>query len=78
MKSASHRDQIAETEEVIAFEMESAGVCGNFPCIVVKGVSDYANSHKDGKWQSYAAANAAAAAKALLEHLDPVAKTGRS
>lgn len=77
MKSASHRDKLAETKEVIAFEMESAGVCDNFPCITIKGVSDYADSHKDSKWQSYAAANAAAAAKTFLQYLDPVAQKGR-
>lgn len=77
MKSASHRDKLAQAEEVIAFEMESAGVCDNFPCIVIKGVSDYADSHKDSKWQLYAAANAAAAAKTLLEYLNPVARKGR-
>jgi nucleoside phosphorylase len=79
MKSASHRDKLAEAEEVIAFEMEGAGVCDNFPCIIIKGVSDYADSHKDSKWQSYAAVNAAAAAaaKTLLKYLNPVAPKGR-
>ncbi|KAI1827296.1 nucleoside phosphorylase domain-containing protein [Xylaria intraflava] len=67
MKSGEHRDQIAAREEVIAFEMEGAGVWEIFPCIIVKGVCDYADSHKNKKWQDYAAAAAAACLKALLE-----------
>lgn len=67
MQSGEHRDQIAMREDVIAFEMEGAGVWGVIPCIVVKGVSDYADSHKNNMWQNFAAATAAAALKAILE-----------
>jgi len=67
MKSGEHRDEIALREKVIAFEMEGAGVWDNFPCVVIKGVCDYADSHKNKKWQSYAAATAAACMKAFLE-----------
>ena len=67
MKSGEHRDEIALREKVIAFEMEGAGVCDNFPCVVIKGVCDYADSHKNKKWQGYAAATAAACMKASLE-----------
>ena len=47
IKSAEHRDEIAAKERVIAFEMEGAGVWDNLPCIVIKGVCDYADSHKN-------------------------------
>ncbi|KAI0506427.1 nucleoside phosphorylase domain-containing protein [Xylaria bambusicola] len=67
MKSGEHRDQIAEREQVIAFEMEGAGIWEIFPCIVIKGVCDYADSHKNKQWQNYAAATAAACLKAFLE-----------
>ncbi|KAI0968983.1 hypothetical protein F4678DRAFT_176823 [Xylaria arbuscula] len=67
MKSGEHRDQIADREEVIAFEMEGAGVWEIFPCIIIKGVCDYADSHKNKKWQDYAAITAAACLKAFLE-----------
>jgi nucleoside phosphorylase len=66
MKSGSHRDAIAETEKVVAFEMEGAGVWDNFPTVVMKGVCDYADSHKNKQWQKYAAASAAACMKAFL------------
>jgi nucleoside phosphorylase len=67
MKSGLHRDQIASCEKVIAFEMEGAGVWDNFPTVVIKSVCDYADSHKNKKWQRYAAATAAACMKAFLE-----------
>ncbi|KAF3221786.1 hypothetical protein TWF679_007000 [Orbilia oligospora] len=68
MKSGFERDEIAANEGVIAFEMEGAGVWDNLPCLVTKGVCDYADSHKSKKWQNYAAATAAACTKAFLEH----------
>ncbi|KAF3935825.1 hypothetical protein ABW19_dt0207112 [Dactylella cylindrospora] len=67
MKSSEVRDNIAAKENVIAFEMEGAGASANFPCLVIKGACDYADSHKSKKWQNYAAATAAACMKALLE-----------
>ncbi|RYP45487.1 hypothetical protein DL768_008173 [Monosporascus sp. mg162] len=67
MKSGEHRDRIAREHHIIAFEMEGAGVWDEIPCIIVKAVCDYADSHKNKKWQDFAAATAASAAKALLE-----------
>jgi nucleoside phosphorylase len=66
MKSGEHRDQVVKQYDVIAFEMEGAGVCDELPCIVVKGICDYADSHKSKVWQPFAAATAAAALKAIL------------
>lgn len=66
MKSALHRDQLAASEGIIAFEMEGAGVWDKFNCLIIKGVCDYADSHKNKNWQSYAAAVAAAATKEVL------------
>lgn len=67
MKSGEHRDQIAKQLNVIAFEMEGAGIWDEVPCIVVKGICDYADSHKNKVWQPFAAAAAAAVMKAVLE-----------
>lgn len=70
MKSGEDRDRIARKEGVIAFEMEAAGVWEELPCcIVVKGVCDYADSHKNKKWQNFAAATASSVTKVLLERL---------
>ncbi|KAL4998951.1 hypothetical protein BDV10DRAFT_63008 [Aspergillus recurvatus] len=68
MKSGQHRDTIARKEEVIGFEMEGAGVWDHVPCLIIKGVCDYADSHKSKAWQAYAAATGASAAKAFLEY----------
>lgn len=67
MKSGQDRDLISMQDNVIAFEMEGVGVWDNLPCLVVKGVCDYADSHKNKIWQPYAAATGAACMKALLD-----------
>ncbi|KAL7796741.1 hypothetical protein V8C37DRAFT_408226 [Trichoderma ceciliae] len=67
MKSGDHRDQIAKQHSIVAFEMEGAGLWDEAPCIVVKGICDYADSHKNKIWQPFAAATAAAVTKAMLE-----------
>lgn len=67
MKSGTKRDEVAKSHGVIAFEMEGAGIWDELPCLVVKGVADYADSHKSKDWQRYAAATAACTTKAILE-----------
>jgi nucleoside phosphorylase len=39
-------------------EMEAAGALADFPCIVIRGISDYCDSHKNNQWHGYAAAYA--------------------
>jgi nucleoside phosphorylase len=67
MKSGQHRDDTASQHDLIAFEMEASGVWDILPCLVIKGVCDYADSHKNKFWQHYAAATAACCMKAVLE-----------
>ncbi|KAF5598606.1 pfs domain-containing protein [Fusarium pseudocircinatum] len=67
LKSSLDRDGLAERLGIEAFEMESAGLWEDLPCIVVKGVCDYADSHKNKRWQDFAAATSASVVKALLE-----------
>ncbi|KAJ4308983.1 hypothetical protein N0V84_011766 [Fusarium piperis] len=66
MESGEDRDRIAARYDLIAFEMEGAGAWDEVPCIVVKGICDYADSHKNKDWQNFAAATAASVAKAIL------------
>ncbi|PNP60667.1 hypothetical protein FNYG_14581 [Fusarium nygamai] len=66
MKNGEDRDRIAATHNLIAFEMEGAGAWDEVPCIVVKGICDYADSHKNKAWQNFAAATAASVTKAIL------------
>lgn len=67
LKSGQDRDRIAKEHDLIAFEMEGAGAWDEIPCIIVKGICDYADSHKNKNWQQFAAATAASVAKALVE-----------
>lgn len=78
MRSGEERDAIAAAKGVLAFEMESAGVWDVFPCVVIKGGCDYADNHKNKKWQRYAAATAAACMKALLKTWMPSTTMGNS
>lgn len=66
MKSGTHPDAIAKQENAIAFKVEGAGVWAEVPCIVVKGVCDYADFHKSNRWQYFAAATAVSTTKAIL------------
>ncbi|KAF5027130.1 hypothetical protein F66182_756 [Fusarium sp. NRRL 66182] len=67
MKDAASRDEIARELDVICFEMEAAGLMDVMPCLPIRGICDYADSHKSKEWQRYAAATAAAYAYELLE-----------
>lgn len=60
------RNQIVEDLGAICFDMEAAGLMNNFSCLVIRGICDYADSHKNKRWQPYAAAVATAYAKELL------------
>lgn len=57
--------------DILCVEMEAAGLMDNFPCIVIRGICDYADDHKNKAWQKHAAAVAAASAKELLGHIVP-------
>ncbi|KAJ4243331.1 hypothetical protein NW762_014817 [Fusarium torreyae] len=74
VKDAAARDRIVADvgEDCICFEMEAAGLMNHFPCLVIRGICDYADSHKNDRWQRYASASAAAYAKELLTYV-PVA-----
>jgi nucleoside phosphorylase len=68
IKDAKLRDSLNESfsGNVLCVEMEAAGLMNDFPCIVIRGICDYADSHKNKDWQEHAAAVAAAFAKELL------------
>lgn len=71
MKHGITRDNIAKEVQAICFEMEAAGLMDEFPCLVIRGICDYADSHKNKRWQPYSAATAAAFAKILLGFVSP-------
>ncbi|BCR98168.1 uncharacterized protein AKAW2_31487A [Aspergillus luchuensis] len=66
MKDAKTRDSIARDLDILCFEMEAAGLMDELPSLVIRGICDYCDSHKNKQWQGYAALAAASYAKALL------------
>lgn len=67
MRDGRTRDSLnSKLGGVLCFEMEAAGLMNSFPCLVIRGICDYADSHKNKAWQAYAAINAAAYAKEVL------------
>ena len=70
MKSGHRRDLLIKEDGVIGFEMEGAGAWEVFGTIVVKGVVDYADSHKSKEWRGYPAARAALCAEAMIQEIE--------
>ncbi|KAI1684549.1 NB-ARC and Ankyrin domain protein [Pyrenophora tritici-repentis] len=67
IKDAVERDKVSRwLGGVLCFEMEAAGLMNSFPCLVIRGICDYADTHKNYQWQAYGAGTAAAYAKELL------------
>jgi nucleoside phosphorylase len=73
MKDSTLRDSLNMScgGHIRCFEMEAAGLMNSYPCLVIRGISDYCDSHKrtDKGWHGCAAAMAAAYAKELVKIL---------
>ncbi|KAI0193485.1 hypothetical protein F4808DRAFT_453229 [Astrocystis sublimbata] len=69
IKDGHFRNELAQKCDVLCFEMEAAGILNIFPCLVIRGICDYADSSKNKLWQEYASATAAAYAKLLLSEV---------
>jgi nucleoside phosphorylase len=76
IKNAVERDRLGEELGAKCVEMEAAGLMNEFPCIVIRGMCDYADTHKNDVWQKYAATTAAAFAKELLSVVRPTEVAG--
>ncbi|KAL6901186.1 purine and uridine phosphorylase [Trichoderma evansii] len=73
IRDAKQRHIYADDEtKVLCFETEAAGLMNDFPCIAIRGISNYADAHKNNEWNYYAAATAAAYAKELLCVVKPI------
>ncbi|THX36240.1 hypothetical protein D6D10_06833 [Aureobasidium pullulans] len=71
IKDAHLRDELAKKKGIMCFEMEAAGLMNQLPCLVVRGICDYSDSHKNKEWQGYAAMTASAYTMDLLKCIPP-------
>lgn len=62
---SKERTHLYEEFGTICFEMEAAALM-EYHCLVIRGISDYSDSHKNKEWQPYAAATAASYAQELI------------
>jgi nucleoside phosphorylase len=71
IKDAAERDAVAKHvgEKCLCVEMEAAGLMNHYPCLVIRGICDYADCHKNDRWQRYASATAAAFGKEFLRYV---------
>lgn len=73
-KDPKARDKLREKFGVKAIEMEASGIADatwnhEVGYLVVRGICDYCDSHKNDDWQQYAAVVAAAYTRALIESM---------
>ncbi|KAK1846104.1 pfs domain-containing protein [Colletotrichum chrysophilum] len=71
MKNGRQRNELRDRYNIIGLEMEAAGTMNRIPVGVIRDVCDYADEHKNKRWQPYAAAMAASYAKAVLREILP-------
>ena len=80
IKNTNIRDKLIK-HGVLCFEMEAAGLMNSsVPYLAIRGISDYADSHRNGVWLGYAAATAAQFARdflievpeSLVHNLNPI------
>lgn len=67
IRDANIREKFKEfNRNILCVETKAEGLTDDFPCVVIRGICDYADSHKTERWEKYAASTAAAYGKALL------------
>jgi hypothetical protein len=70
------RDELAARHNILAFEMEAAGVAAGVAgrgigWFMVRGIVDYCDGHKNDLWHPYASLSAAGCVRALLAECRP-------
>jgi nucleoside phosphorylase len=71
MKDARARDTLIKEKDVLCFKMEAARLMNHFLCLVIRGICDYSDSHKNKEWQGYAVISVAVYAKDFLCRITP-------
>ncbi|KAE8133631.1 hypothetical protein BDV38DRAFT_296018 [Aspergillus pseudotamarii] len=69
------RDKCAHKHGILCFETEATGLRDAAQYLVIRGICDYADSHRSKLWHAYAAAAAAAYAKEVLSFIPTVSRT---
>ncbi|QYS99716.1 hypothetical protein H0G86_006835 [Trichoderma simmonsii] len=71
IEDAELRDKLKKDldGDVLCVETQATGLAEIVPCLVIRGICDYADSHKNKDWHEHAAAMAAAVAKEVVEFL---------
>ncbi|KAL4897683.1 purine and uridine phosphorylase [Aspergillus ambiguus] len=46
IKNALFRNVLSAKYNILCFDMEAAGLLNHFPCLVIRGICDYSDSHK--------------------------------
>ncbi|KAK6519934.1 hypothetical protein TWF506_000228 [Arthrobotrys conoides] len=72
INNRGRRDKLGQQFGACCVETEAFGLMNYFPCLVIRGISSYADGGKNGDWKGYASLTAAAYAKELLLQLVPV------
>jgi nucleoside phosphorylase len=51
IRDGAIRDRISlRLEDILYFEIKAAGLINSFPCLVIRGICDYADSYKNKRW----------------------------
>ena len=69
------RDKLAREQGILCFETEAAELMDAAQCLIIRGICDYADSHRSKLWHAYAAAVAAAYAKEVLSFIPAAPKS---
>ncbi|PLB42630.1 purine and uridine phosphorylase [Aspergillus candidus] len=66
MRDARVRDKLAAENHILCFDASAGGLMNYFPCLVIRGICDYSDSHESSEWEGFATMAAAAYGKDLL------------
>ncbi|CAI6098229.1 unnamed protein product [Clonostachys chloroleuca] len=75
MLQGAKRDRLSQAHGILCFETEANGARHTPQYLVIRGICDYADSHRSQLWHAYAAVTAAAYAKEVLSFVPTVYKT---
>ncbi|KAJ5759002.1 hypothetical protein N7520_006158 [Penicillium odoratum] len=70
-RDAGARDDIGNKLGILCSKEEPASPTNTLPCLHIRGICDYADSHNNNVWKGYAAASASIYAKQLLQTIAP-------